>query len=59
MIVGSQPLPPRRLNESGGRLTAAAELRGRGEAARVSDVNLEVGGRDALPFRENFSEPSF
>ena len=45
-VIGSQPLPPRRLNEGGGGLTAAAELRGRGEAARVSDVDLEMGGRD-------------
>ena len=45
-VVGSQPLLPCRLNEGGGGLTAAAELRGRGEAARVSDVDLEMGGRD-------------
>ena len=49
MIIGSQPLPPCRFNEGRRGLTAAAEVRGRGEAARVSDVDLEVRCRDAKP----------
>ena len=49
MIIGSQPLLPCRFNEGRRGLTAAAEVRGRGEAARVSDVDLEVRCRDAKP----------